>query len=148
MPSLFDPTREREVLERLQQLTPEHRRRWGRMTVGEMLSHLIDYFDVALGRKKGRRMLPRLMQVGVRPILVHWPFRYPRNVRTLPELLQRPSETFEIDRRQLVALIQEFAGRREHGHWPENPVAGRCTGPQWAKLAYGHVNHHLIQFGV
>ncbi len=118
------------------------------MAVDEMFAHLIDYFDVALGRKQGRRMLPRLMQMGVRPILVLWPFRYPRNVRTLPELLERPADTFETDRQQLVAQIREFVGRREHAEWPENPVAGRVTGPQWARLAYGHVNHHLIQFGV
>ncbi len=148
MPSLFDSRFETEVVDRLERLTPEHHPQWGVMSVGEMLCHLNDYFDVALGTTSCRPILPRLAQTIVRPILVNWPFRYPRNVRTFPELLATDPEILQTDRATLVRRVREFVSRRGQDTWPENPLVGRVTGRQWAKLAYKHLDHHLTQFGV
>lgn len=146
--SLFDPSDHRDILARLDRLHPDLRPQWGAMSVGQMVCHLRDYFDVALGRAAARPAFPRWLQPVMRPILVHWPFRYPRGARTLPELKCTDPGAFADDLTRLRDAVEEFATRRDRPTWPPNPVAGPLSGREWAMLAFAHVDHHLTQFGV
>ena len=49
MPSMFDPTIRIRFQQRIATLTPDARRRWGRMTADQMVCHLADQLRVALG---------------------------------------------------------------------------------------------------
>jgi hypothetical protein len=51
MHSLADPGAIESLVTRLNTLHPERPRAWGRMTPNEMLGHLADSFDVALGAR-------------------------------------------------------------------------------------------------
>jgi hypothetical protein len=147
-PSLFDDRTVQDIVRRLTTLTPDRQPRWGRMSAGAMLCHLSDYFDIALGSRSAPRAVPQWLQPAVRFALMHWPGPYPRNARTLPELLQTAPTDFEEDRRRLIRSIETFALRRSHDDWPESPIAGRLTGDQWARIAHDHVAHHLRQFDI
>lgn len=146
--SLFDEQTVADVVRRLHRLTPDTRPRWGRMSAGAMLCHLGDYFAVALGDRPAGAAIPPVLQPLVRFALLHWVGPYPRNARTLPELLITVPSDFEQDRNRLVRAIETFAARREETTWPPSPIAGSITGPQWARLAHDHVAHHLRQFGL
>jgi hypothetical protein len=146
--SLFDDEAARRLLERLSRLTADTERRWGRMTAGDMVCHLIDYFDIALGRTSAPPAVPRPLQPLVRVVLVRWRGSYPRNARTLPELLATSPGVFEQDRNRLEQRIIEFSRSRARGEWPRSPIAGKMTGAQWARLAHDHLQHHLRQFGL
>ena len=146
--SLFDDRTVADVIRRINRLTPDTAPRWGRMSAGAMLCHLGDYFDMALGNQPAAAAVPRWMQPLVRIALLHWVGPYPRNARTLPELLRTVSTDFGEDRLRLVNAIEAFAARRYDTTWPPSPIAGRITGPQWARLAHDHVIHHLRQFGL
>lgn len=118
------------------------------MSAGAMLCHLGDYFDVALGNRPAAAAIPPWLQPLVRFALVRWVGPYPRNARTLPELLHTAPTDFGEDRLRLIRAINAFAARREETTWPPSPIAGQLTGPQWARLAHDHVAHHLRQFGL
>jgi hypothetical protein len=145
--SLFDPTDHRDIIVRLDRLSPDLPPHWGAMSAGQMVCHLTDYFDVALGRVAARPAFPRWLQAVMRPVLVHWPFRYPRGVRTLPELTRTDTGAFADDLTRLREAIIEFGNRADREIWPPNPVAGNVSGREWSVLAFAHVDHHLTQFG-
>ncbi len=146
--SLFEPDASQEVLDRLARLTPDHRARWGRMTVGQMLCHVIDYFDIALGGREATPVGGPAVQLVLRLVLLNWPFAYPKNARTLPDLQRTDPSEFEQDRARLCERIRAFATRRGQEAWPPNPVVGAISGAQWGRLSYRHTDHHLRQFGV
>ncbi len=56
MKSLFDPSTFDEINNRLNQLTPETKGLWGKMTVGRMLAHLKEAIKVPLSNKPLPRM--------------------------------------------------------------------------------------------
>jgi hypothetical protein len=147
-PSLFDDHTVRDLVHRLGTLTPDRRPLWGRMSAGAMVCHLIDYVNVALGTTSAPRAVPRWLQPVVRVALLHWRGPYPRNARTLPELLVTVPSDFEEDRRRLVRAIETFASRSTHADWPPSPIAGPLTGAQWARIAHDHVAHHFRQFEI
>ena len=148
MPSLHDPDDYRIALARVERLSPEQRRRWGRMSVDQMLCHLSDYFDLALGRTTAKPFGNVLTQAAVRWVVLTVGMRFPRNVRTLPEFQQTSPQVFDRDHARLRECLQEFHERRDRTEWPRNPAFGKLTGVQWGRLTWLHVDHHLRQFGV
>ena len=148
MPSLHDADEYRIAVARLARLTAEHRPRWGRMSVDQMLCHLGDYFDLALGRTTAKPFGNALTQAAARWIVLTFGMRFPRNVRTLREFRQTTPAVFDRDHARLCECLEEFHARRDQGAWPRNPVFGKLTGAQWGRLAWLHVDHHLRQFGV
>lgn len=147
MTSLFEPTANRKVTQRIDRLTPRHAPRWGRMSVGEMVCHLNDYFDVALGRVAARPIGNTITQALGRWIAIYLPLPWPRNIRTLPEFKATNPADFERDRSALRANVHAFAERKDRTDWPFNPAFGKLSDNQWAVLAYRHLDHHLKQFG-
>ncbi len=148
MPSLHDPDDYRMTLARMERLSPEHRPRWGRMSVGQMLCHLSDYFDLSLGRTTGTPFGNALTQAALRWLVLRVGMPCPRNVRTLPEFQQTAPEAFGHDYARVRDCLQEFHERRDRADWPRNPAFGMLTREQWGRLAWLHVDHHLRQFGV
>jgi hypothetical protein len=148
MPSLHDPDDYRIALARVERLSPERQPRWGRMSVDQMLCHLRDYFDLALGRTTGKPLGNALTQAAARWLVLTVGMRFPRNVRTLPQFKQTSPEVFDHDHARLRDCLQEFHRRRDRAEWPYNPAFGKLTREQWGRLAWLHVDHHLRQFGV
>ncbi len=148
MPPLLEATDCRDTLARLERLTPEHRPQWGRMSVGQMLCHLSDYFEVALGRAAAKPFGNVLTQALACWAILSLGMRFPRNVRTLPEFRATSPEAFQRDRARLRDLMQQFHARRQRLDWPPNPGFGRLSREQWGRLSWLHVDHHLRQFGV
>jgi hypothetical protein len=57
----------------------------------------------------------------------------------------RPVE-FVRDRRELEALIEQFARRTDATLQP-HPMFGRLSTAEWQRWGYLHMDHHLRQFG-
>jgi hypothetical protein len=52
MKSLFNPTHNQEILDRLNTLTPETHAKWGKMNVAQMLTHCQAAINLAFGNVK------------------------------------------------------------------------------------------------
>ena len=57
MKSVLDPNPHQELQQRLNQLTPESQRRWGKMDVAQMMAHVSNVLEIAVGDKKPPRSL-------------------------------------------------------------------------------------------
>ena len=146
MPTLrAEPDRE-AMLRRLERLTPQHQRRWGKMTVHQMLCHISDQMRVALGDLPTKPYGPVFSGQLVRWYAIHTPLPWPRGkVPTAREMLTAKPVTWDGDVRLCADLIRRFATERANA---VHPRFGRLTPREWGILAAKHLNHHFTQFGV
>jgi hypothetical protein len=152
MKSLLNPVDKKEIFERLSNVRPDDRRRWGRMTSHQMICHLSDSFRSRLGEKKNSRVDNIFTRTVVKWIALYAPMRWPHDVKTRPEMDQevggtRPDD-FDRDRRQLVELIERFTAPARNAEFHPHPFFGDMTEAEWMRWGYLHCDHHLRQFGI
>lgn len=149
MKNLFDKDAYTEIIDRLNRLTPDTQRLWGKMTVAQMLAHSKEAFKVPLSDKK----MPR----SILGLFVGWMIKsklyndepWKRNLPTAPNFIIKGERDFEKEKKELMDLINQFlnSGPDKVGRFP-HPMFGSFTPEQWGKSMYKHLQHHLLQFGV
>jgi hypothetical protein len=134
---------------RLDRIDPLAERRWGRMTVHQMICHLNDSFKVAAGRRQVSRAAAPIPRSVIKWLALRTPLPWSHNLPTRPEIAQgrggTPPVDWEKDRRELRDLIAAFPSRREFG---SHPIFGPMTWDDWQIWAYRHTDHHFRQFGI
>lgn len=144
--TLHDRAARAEVLARLRALTPDSPRRWGRMSVDQMLWHVNQGLLAAMGElhtEPVRVPLPRSL---IKAMVLRLP--WPRGAPTAPEYVAKAMYEFEEQRQRTLDLVDAFTARELVGEWPVHAGFGRMTGPEWSRLMYRHTDHHLRQFSV
>jgi DinB superfamily len=135
---------------RILALTPSDHRRWGKMSVEQMICHLRDSYQVALGEKTASPATGFLQRTLVKWIALSAPMRWPKGVRTRPEIEQGAGGTapgqFEEDRAALVSILDRFRNETLSNVIP-HPYFGPMTPAEWLRWGYLHAGHHLRQFG-
>lgn len=148
-PSIFEQATANQLIERINQLSPITERKWGTMTVNQMLEHQARVFLIALGKEKMK--VPFLLKI-VGPFLKGTLLNdknFDQNGPTAKEYIVTDEPDFEAGRTKLIKLLQQFssegikvAALRKHD------IFGKLTGEEWSTAMYKHTDHHLRQFGV
>ncbi len=142
---LHDDGARAEIIERMQSLRPDSRRRWGRMTVDQMLWHVNQGLLASLGQlqtEPARMPFPAL----ARPLALRLP--WPRGARTAPEWRALSEHDFERERKRYLLLVGDFTRRSLGESFGLHPLFGSMTGRDWSRMHYKHADHHLRQFSV
>jgi hypothetical protein len=149
MKSLYDKETYAEITSRINAITPNSKKQWGKMEVAQMLAHCKEAFKVPLSDKK----MP-LMFIG---LLLGWAFKnklyneapWKQNLPTAPNFIIKDERDFEKEKQELSAMITQFynAGPEIVGRFP-HPMFGSFTKEQWGISMYKHLDHHLKQFNV
>ena len=151
MKSFLNRADKKEILERLSNLRPDSRRRWGRMTPHQMICHLSDSFKSRLGEKENSPANNLFTRTVVKWIALYAPTPWPHDIKTRPEMDQEiggtPPDDFESDRLQLVALLERFAAPEKNAEFHPHPFFGDMSEAEWMRWGYLHCDHHLRQFG-
>jgi len=150
MKTFRDHETQREILTRLDRVTPESPRRWGRMTAHQMICHLSDSFRGVLGDfpvSPGPGPLPGPI---LKFVALRMPIKWPHNVQTRPEVDQQVGGTrpavFAADVATLKSAFQRFVSNpRAIGS--SHPIFGPMSEFDWMRWGYLHMDHHLRQFG-
>jgi hypothetical protein len=152
MNTILDPRTHDEILRRIDALTPESRRQWGRMSVGGMVCHLNDAFEMVLGEREASLRPTLLFRTVVRFVAFSTPLPWPKGSPTAPEADQEqkgtPPGDFEADREKLRVLVERFTAAAKADALAPHPLFGRLSRGEWGRWAYRHTDHHLRQFGV
>jgi Protein of unknown function (DUF1569) len=149
--TLVEPAQRAEILARLQRLAPESPRQWGRMTSHQAICHLSDSFRSMMSAKPITSISTPFSRTVIKWVALKTPMKWPPGVKTMPEVDQEIGGTkpveFARDRRELEALVEQFAAR--HGdELQAHPIFGRMTTREWQRWGWRHMDHHLRQFGV
>lgn len=147
MKSLFESNAYAEIKNRMANLSDDSERQWGKMTAGQMLHHCQGPFNIML-EKNDYGMKPNLFAklFFKRMLYNDSPFR--KNLPTAKFLKVSESKDFNIEKRNLTTLFEEFEAQREREEWNPHPGFGYFTKQQWGQMQYKHLDHHLKQFGV
>jgi hypothetical protein len=149
MKSMFNTADNREIIERLNKLTPQTAPLWGKMTVAQMLAHCQQPLRVAVGEVKGTQSFIGRLFGGIakKQLLADKPMK--RNLPTDKTFLIKDDRDFNLEKEKLVQLVQKFgeAGPSVLTKDP-HPFFGKLSAEEWDKLTWTHLHHHLQQFGV
>ena len=149
MKTISNETDKNEILSRIEKLTPETPRVWGKMNVSQMLAHC------ALGAQMptGELIVKNspLMFIGqfFKKSIIMNDKPLGKNSPTAPELTMVDQKEFEKEKAALIAAVNKLSAGGENGIKAEkHAFFGKMTPKEWGVLNYKHADHHLRQFGV
>ena len=145
MRMLHDPDFRRTIEARLHVLRPEAPRQWGSMPPDQMLWHVNQFLEFALGEGQHKRLKAPMPLPIFRLFLLHMP--WPKSAPTHPEAVAAGGHDFPGERERCLALIDRFASRPLDEPWPNDALVGRASGAYRSRLMAKHLDYHLRQFG-
>lgn len=145
---MLDPTIRDEIIDRIYLLNQNSKAKWGKMNVGQMLTHSILWQEMIFGRMHCKRVfIGRIFgRMALKNVLKDdKPLR--RNSPTSPELIiktQQDDNDIVVQKKKLIDLIKEYAVYKnaEFIH----PFFGPMSKEQVGHFVYKHMDHHLRQF--
>jgi hypothetical protein len=151
MKTLANAQDKAEIARRIASIVPGSRRRWGTMTVGQMICHLSDAFRAALGDKPAKPVKNRYTGWPMKGLALWLPLPWPHGVPTVPEcdanIGGTPPAELERDKGELLALLDRFSTPPNGLEQRTHPFFGPLTEKEWLRWGYLHCDHHLRQFG-
>ena len=144
MPFFHDSTVRKSLRARVESLMPDSPRRWGKMTVDQMLWHVNEALSVAIGEvtvpPQPRNMPAPLLKFLV--LNVPWP----KSAPTHPSFVAGQRHDFASEKARLLRLVDAFCGKSIESSWPDSPTFGPVDGRFMSRLQAKHLDHHLKQF--
>jgi len=144
---LFDPSVKQEIIDRVNKLTAQTQRQWGKMNVSQMLAHVQMPILIAFGthQPKGSFLLRLIGPLFKSKLWDENPYKH--SLPTDPTFIMTNSEKeFEREKSALLELIDKFSNETLVSE--KHPVFGKLTKDNWSKATWKHLDHHLKQFGV
>lgn len=145
-PLLHDPAVRDAIRARVQRLTPGTARRWGKMTVDQMLWHVSQGLAQSLGEipaAPNNIPVPKWLSK-----FVAFNMPWPKGAPTPPDLVAVDHYAFESERARCLRLIEKFTSTDMSGAWAASASFGPLSGREWSRFEAKHLDHHLRQFGV
>ena len=140
-----------EIERRIGALTTDAVRVWGTMSVGGMICHLDDSYQIALGSRSAvpvRVPVPRGL---VKYLALRTSIRWGKNMKTTTEVRQGGGGTcpgpFAADQARLLVTVASFSTCQRLAQAP-HPFFGAMSADDWLRWGYLHADHHLRQFSV
>jgi hypothetical protein len=139
-----------EIISRINKLSPQTQRQWGKMDVNQMLYHTAAGLKIAYGDIKTARKGNWLSKQMMRFFILKTDFPTPKEkAETFPEIntvtLGINPADFNAEKSTLIDLVKNFPVKELH---PTSGLLGKMSKQNWARLHYTHLDHHLKQFGV
>ena len=149
MNNLFNQSDVSVILERIEKLTPDSQRKWGKMNVAQMLAHCNVSLETAMGVNKINRLFIGRIIGSMLKRTVLGPKPFGKNSPTDKTYIFKDNRKFDEEKLKVIASIKKFleggaAGCTTYPH----PFFGKFTPEQWAVFQWKHMDHHLRQFGV
>lgn len=144
--NLFDPITKQEIVDRINKLSNQSQRQWGKMDVAQILAHCQMPLSAAIGTHTLKRnFFLSLIGPMYKPMMYNnKPFK--KNLPTDPSFKITDAKDFDKEKQQLLKLIGDFSERNITGK--PHPFFGKLTHIQWSMGNWKHLDHHLQQFGV
>jgi hypothetical protein len=154
MPTLnfFSPDDRGVLLGRLQALRPDTQPLWGVMNAAQMLDHLSRALEISMGTVRVKKVFAKGLAATIaRVVFLDWVPRFPKNLRTAPEMKAPPctAQDFEPALARFYDRVGQALQQHAQGQpFAPSPIFGPLTPEQTGRLLGKHIDHHLRQFGL
>jgi hypothetical protein len=147
MESIFNTTDAKNLIARVEKLSPESQPEWGKMNVSQMAKHCEGTFLVAFNELDLKlpfihRMLGRVMKNKI----IYGTFG--KNSPTAKELIIKGTPDLEETKKELIDQINRISQGYHTVTCHNHAFYGKMNEKDWGTLLYKHTDHHLKQFGV
>lgn len=139
-----------EYIDRINELSPDSKALWGKMSVNQMLAHCNVSYEMVYEdiHKKPNNFIKIVLRLFVKNKVVNKK-PYSKNNPTAPQFIVKDERSFEIEKNRLINYIiktQElgedtFEGKISHSF-------GKLSAKEWNNMFAKHLDHHLTQFSV
>ncbi len=147
MNTLYNQSDVKGILERIEKLTSNTEKKWGKMDVAQMLAHLNAFLETGLNLNIEKRMfIGRVLGRFFKSRYVSKK-QFSKNSPTGKNYIINDPKDFEREKSKAIALVKQFY---ENG--PEkctkqpHQFFGKLTPNEWAIVQWKHFDHHLRQF--
>jgi hypothetical protein len=150
MKNAFNENDTKELVDRINKLSPASHALWGKMTVDQMLAHCNVTYELVYENKhpKTSPFKKLILKLLVKNYVVTEK-TYKKSSPTAPEFLVKDRKDFDAEKKRLVDHITKTQQLGEsHFDGKESHSFGRLTKTEWSNMFYKHLDHHLSQFGV
>ena len=147
MKSLFTPSGNKEMIDRIQKLKAGMSPVWGKMTAAQMVAHSQVPFKVAFEELKLKRGIFGILFGGIARKKMIGPGQFGKNLPTGKSFIISGQPDFEKEKNNLIDYVKRFEknGPKKITQEP-HPFFGKMTSEEWDTLMYKHLDHHLRQF--
>lgn len=150
MKNIFEASVTNEVIGRINQLSPESKALWGKMSVAQMLAHCSVTYEMIYDdtHPKAGFFKTLIMKLFVKNIVVG-PKPYKKNSPTAPAFVIKDARNFQEEKKRLIDYLnqtQKLGGAYFDGKASNS--FGKLTESEWNIMFYKHLDHHLSQFAV
>lgn len=136
------------LVERVNGLTPESERRWGKMNVVQMLSHVGRSMDWVVRGGEAQPDWDDRPSKAIKFLAFRIPLPWPKGIPNPndPASADIPADEFESLRALVVRGLEQMSSWEVSENTPPHPAFGPLTTWEWQRWAYKHADHHLKQF--
>lgn len=149
MEDIFKAQDNQNIIDRLNNLTPESQPLWGKMTVSQMLVHCQKPIEVLTGKLqlKGGLLGFLFGKMAKNNFLKMRGFN--KSAPTHPKFKVNDNPDFAAEKNTLVSMVEALGSLGVASiAIDKHPFFGPMTNEEWGSLMYIHLDHHLKQFGV
>ena len=150
MGNIFITADKDEIINRIDELHPNSKPMWGKMSVAQMQAHCIKPIEVSLGtHKPGHSLLGKLLGKRFKNKMMQESWQFKKNMPTVKSFVVKEEPDFYESQKALKNAIEKIvlADKNETAATP-HPFFGKMSVDEWGILGYKHLDHHLRQFGV
>lgn len=149
MRSIFNLDDKDEIINRIDELHPDSKPMWGKMSVSQMLAHCVVPAKISAGEITGKRNIFGMLfgKMAKKRMVGEEPFK--RNLPTDPSFIVKHAPDFYETQQELKEVIERlYATDKTVLLQRQHPFFGKLKVDEWGLLNYKHFDHHLKQFGV
>src|SRR5262245_56919836 len=126
MPMLHDPAIRKSLEARLNAIRADSPRKWGAMSVDQMLWHVNQFLAAPIGEGTLAKQKSPMPAPLMRFFLIYMP--WPKSAPTNKSAVASEKFDLEVERARCRELIAKFVSRPVDGEWPEDPSFGKADG--------------------
>ncbi|MDP3556162.1 MAG: DUF1569 domain-containing protein [Bacteroidota bacterium] len=149
MESLFKQEVAQKYINRINNLSNRSASQWGKMNVGQMLTHCQKPILIATGDliPTVNPLLKFLFGKSAKKQAVG-DKEFKKNLPTFKEAIIVDQRVFDSEKNKLISLIETYQQKGEAGLTKNShPFFGEMSVSDWNALQVKHLDHHLKQFG-
>jgi Protein of unknown function (DUF1569) len=146
--SLFQEADYKVIVSRIEALTPENTRQWGKMDAAQMMAHASLPLEQGSGKIPFKDESNFFTRTVVKWIVLRMIKKNSmgKNSPTVPSFVVTDERVFNNEKQRLLDNLKAFYDKGQKGELPPHPGFGKFTTEQWGTLQHLHLHHHLTQF--